>query len=276
MKKKNLILINLLLVASLFCYAEDYYWVGGQGTWSDLNSWRTTNGQIPNEVPDGSDNVIFNENSFLHPFDTVFILTGNPTCNNFTWENIQDTVVIKGGSYTTTFSIYGSVTLHPKLINSYFGKIFLMSDLPGTTITCAGSKFAFDVYFKGNGEWILQDTLFLYDSTDWKVIIFGDEDGNFITDDEGNVLTWASAGGIGMKGSKKGTAYAGGLAAQNAASKAIKNNGLRRVRVRVNGPGSSRETAVRSLEAEGLEVISVQDITSIPHNGCRPPKARRV
>jgi len=97
-----------------------------------------------------------------------------------------------------------------------------------------------------------------------------------ITDDDGNVLTWASAGGIGMKGSKKGTAYAGGLAAQDAAKKAIKNNGLRKVRVRVKGPGSSRETAVRSLEAEGLEIISVQDITTIPHNGCRPPKARRV
>jgi len=97
-----------------------------------------------------------------------------------------------------------------------------------------------------------------------------------ITDDEGNVLTWATAGGIGMKGSKKGTAYAGGLAAQEAARKAIKNNGLRKVRVRVKGPGSSRETAVRSLEAEGLEIVSVQDITAIPHNGCRAPKARRV
>jgi small subunit ribosomal protein S11 len=97
-----------------------------------------------------------------------------------------------------------------------------------------------------------------------------------ITDEDGNVLTWASAGGVGMKGSKKGTAYAGGLAAQNAARKAIKNNGLRRVIVRVKGPGSSRETAVRSLEAEGLEIVSVQDITTIPHNGCRAPKVRRV
>ncbi len=97
-----------------------------------------------------------------------------------------------------------------------------------------------------------------------------------ITDEEGNVLTWATAGGIGMKGSKKGTAYAGGLAAQTAARKVIKNNGMRKVRIRVKGPGSSRETAIRSLEAEGLEIISVQDITAIPHNGCRPPKARRV
>jgi small subunit ribosomal protein S11 len=97
-----------------------------------------------------------------------------------------------------------------------------------------------------------------------------------ITDEEGNVLTWATAGGIGMKGSKKGTAYAGGLAAQDAARKAIKNNGMRRVLVRVKGPGSSRETAIRSLEAEGLEITSIQDVTAIPHNGCRPPKARRV
>lgn len=97
-----------------------------------------------------------------------------------------------------------------------------------------------------------------------------------ITDETGNVLTWATAGGIGMKGSKKGTAYAGGLAAQDAARKAIKSNGMRKVIVKVKGPGSSRETAVRSLEAEGLEIISIQDITAIPHNGCRPPKARRV
>ena len=97
-----------------------------------------------------------------------------------------------------------------------------------------------------------------------------------ITDEEGNVLTWATAGGIGMKGSKKGTAYAGGMAAQDAARKAIKNNGMRKVKVRVKGPGSSRETAIRSLESEGLEIVSIQDITPIPHNGCRAPKTRRV
>lgn len=97
-----------------------------------------------------------------------------------------------------------------------------------------------------------------------------------ITDEEGNVLTWATAGAIGMKGSKKGTAYAGGLAAQDAARKVMKNNGMRRVKVRIKGPGSSRETAIRSLEAEGLEITSIQDITAIPHNGCRAPKARRV
>jgi len=88
--------------------AEDYFWVGGQGAWSDLNSWRTITGQIPNEVPDATDNVIFNENSFIAPFDTVFILTGNPTCKNFTVQNIQDTIVFYGGSGTTTFMVYGS------------------------------------------------------------------------------------------------------------------------------------------------------------------------
>ncbi len=97
-----------------------------------------------------------------------------------------------------------------------------------------------------------------------------------ITDEQGNVLTWASSGTIGMKGSRKGTAYAGGLAAQQAARKAMKNNDLRNVRVRVKGPGSSRETAIRSLESEGLNITSIQDITPIPHNGCRPPKPRRV
>ncbi len=97
-----------------------------------------------------------------------------------------------------------------------------------------------------------------------------------VTDEQGNVLASASAGEIGMKGSRKGTAYAGGLAAQEAARKAVRGNGVRKVHVKVNGPGSSRETAVRSLEAAGLEVLSIQDVTPIPHNGCRAPKPRRV
>ncbi|MBN2407963.1 MAG: 30S ribosomal protein S11 [Elusimicrobia bacterium] len=97
-----------------------------------------------------------------------------------------------------------------------------------------------------------------------------------ITDETGCVLTWASAGSIGMKGSRKGTAYAGGLAAQEAAKKAIKENGIRNVIVKVKGPGSSRETAIRSLEAQGLEILSVQDITPVPHNGCRSARPRRV
>ncbi len=173
MKNKNIFLISLLLLSSLFIYAEDYYWVGGTGIWSDLNSWRSVNGQIPNEVPDSDDNVIFNEYSFIHPFDTVFILTQNPVCKNMTWVNIQDTVVIKGGSNTTTFSIYGSLTLHPNIVNNYFGKIYFMSDAPGNTISCAGSRIAYDIYFKGNGEWILQDTLLMSDTIAWEAMIFG-------------------------------------------------------------------------------------------------------
>lgn len=97
-----------------------------------------------------------------------------------------------------------------------------------------------------------------------------------ITDNSGNVLTWSSSGTVGMKGSRKGTSYAGGLAAQEAARNAIKNNKMSKVKVRVKGPGSSRETAIRSMESEGLQIMSIQDITPIPHNGCRPPKPRRV
>ena len=118
-----------MLVSFFQVFSEDYYWVGGQGDWSDLNSWRTINGSIPNEVPDAEDNVIFNQNSFLNDYDTVFILTGNPVCNNFTFVNIQDTVVIIGGNPNSTFSIYGSLTFHPKVINDYMGKISFMSKL---------------------------------------------------------------------------------------------------------------------------------------------------
>lgn len=171
MKKKNILLLSLLLFVALFSFADDYYWVGGKGAWSDINSWRLANGQIPNEIPDATDDVIFNQNSFLLPHDTVFILTGNPTCKNFTWVNIQDSVVISGGSDITTFSIYGSITLHPKIINNYYGKMFLLSDSPGNTISCAGSRFSYDVYLKGSGEWILQDTLLILDSILWKPVI---------------------------------------------------------------------------------------------------------
>ena len=172
MKNKNIILLNLLLLASIFGHAEDYFWVGGKGTWSQLTSWRFANGQIPNEVPDQYDNVIFNEFSFLQPFDTVFILTQNATCKSMTWENIQDTVVIMGGSITSTLNIHGSLTLHPKIVNYYHGKIFFNSDSQGNTISCAGSRIAYDIYFKGNGEWILQDTLLMMDTMPWRSVIF--------------------------------------------------------------------------------------------------------
>ncbi|HEX9638869.1 MAG TPA: 30S ribosomal protein S11 [Acidobacteriota bacterium] len=96
-----------------------------------------------------------------------------------------------------------------------------------------------------------------------------------ITDPEGNVLSWSSAGSIGFKGSRKGTPFAAQLAAQTAGNKA-KEHGIRRLDVLVKGPGSGRESAIRSLQAIGIEVRSIKDATPIPHNGCRPPKRRRV
>ena len=96
-----------------------------------------------------------------------------------------------------------------------------------------------------------------------------------ITDVEGNVIAWSSAGGIGFKGSRKGTPYAATQAAISAGNTA-KTYGLRSVEVRVKGPGSGRESAIRALQTVGIEVKSIRDITPIPHNGCRPTKRRRV
>ena len=96
-----------------------------------------------------------------------------------------------------------------------------------------------------------------------------------ITDTGGNVLAWSSAGGVGFKGSRKGTPFAATQAAVNAANTA-KTYGLRSVEVWVKGPGSGRESAIRALQTVGIEVKLIRDITPIPHNGCRPPKRRRV
>lgn len=96
-----------------------------------------------------------------------------------------------------------------------------------------------------------------------------------LTDTQGNTLSWASAGGLGFKGSRKSTPYAAQMAAETA-TKAAQIHGLKAVDVFVKGPGSGREAAVRSLNATGLEVISITDVTPVPHNGCRPPKKRRV
>jgi small subunit ribosomal protein S11 len=96
-----------------------------------------------------------------------------------------------------------------------------------------------------------------------------------ITDAEGGVVAWASAGTVGIKGSKKSTPFAAQVAASNVAQRA-REMGLERVDVFVKGPGSGRETAIRALQAAGLEVGSIKDVTPIPHNGCRPPKRRRV
>jgi small subunit ribosomal protein S11 len=96
-----------------------------------------------------------------------------------------------------------------------------------------------------------------------------------ITDLEGNVVAWSSAGTLGFKGSRKGTPFAAQQAA-TAAAAAAKDVGLRSCEVRVKGPGSGRESAIRSLQAAGIEIKSIRDVTPIPHNGCRPPKRRRV
>ena len=96
-----------------------------------------------------------------------------------------------------------------------------------------------------------------------------------ITDLDGNTLSWASAGNVGFKGSRKSTPFAAQLAAEQAARRA-QEHGVRKVDVFVKGPGSGRETAIRSLQAAGLEIQGIQDVTPVPHNGCRPPKRRRV
>lgn len=96
-----------------------------------------------------------------------------------------------------------------------------------------------------------------------------------LTDPNGNVLSWASAGQAGFKGSRKSTPYAAQIAAEQAARKAMEH-GLRQVEVHVKGPGSGREAAIRALQASGLLVLSIKDSTPVPHNGCRPPKRRRV
>lgn len=96
-----------------------------------------------------------------------------------------------------------------------------------------------------------------------------------ITDPKGDTISWASAGAIGFKGTKKGTPFAAQIAAETAAKKAMEH-GMRTVDVLVKGPGPGRETAIRSLQAAGLEIQLIRDVTPVPHNGCRPPKRRRV
>lgn len=96
-----------------------------------------------------------------------------------------------------------------------------------------------------------------------------------ITDTEGNSISWSSAGNVGFKGSRKSTPFAAQLAAETAAKVAM-DHGMRQVEVYVKGPGAGREAAIRSLQAAGLEVNAIKDVTPIPHNGCRPPKRRRV
>ena len=96
-----------------------------------------------------------------------------------------------------------------------------------------------------------------------------------VTDSSGNIVVWTSAGAVGFKGTKKGTPFAAQSAAELAAKRAIER-GVKEVNVLVKGPGAGRETAIRALQAAGLEINSIKDVTPIPHNGCRPPKRRRV
>ncbi|GGH74786.1 30S ribosomal protein S11 [Compostibacillus humi] len=96
-----------------------------------------------------------------------------------------------------------------------------------------------------------------------------------ITDKQGNAIGWSSAGALGFKGSRKSTPYAAQMAAETAAKSAIEN-GMKTLEVTVKGPGAGREAAIRSLQAAGLEVTAIVDVTPVPHNGCRPPKRRRV
>ena len=97
-----------------------------------------------------------------------------------------------------------------------------------------------------------------------------------ITDRQGNALTWATSGGSGFRGSRKSTPFAAQVAAERAGKAAVENYSLKNVDVRVNGPGPGRESAVRALNSCGLKVSNITDVTPIPHNGCRPPKRRRV
>jgi len=96
-----------------------------------------------------------------------------------------------------------------------------------------------------------------------------------ISDMEGHILAWSSAGNVGFKGSRKSTPYAAQMAAEAAARRAMEH-GVRKVDVQVKGPGSGRETAIRSIQNTGIEVTGIKDVTPVPHNGCRPPKRRRV
>ena len=97
-----------------------------------------------------------------------------------------------------------------------------------------------------------------------------------VTDLQGNALSWASSGGLGFRGSRKSTPYAAQMCAETAAKAAIDACGLKTVEVYVKGPGQGREAAIRALQSAGLEVVMIKDVTPIPHNGCRPPKRRRV
>jgi len=169
---KNLICFLLLFsICNTVISQDNYYWEGGQGNWSDLNSWRTENGQIPISVPGANDNVIFNEESFINEFDTVYIDILNPSCKSMIWENIPFTVVLAGDSESSTLSVNGSIKFHLNVINIYKGTVDFISTEAGNTIELNGNHFMNDIQFNGNGgEWSLMDDL-----------VFGNDDASLDT-----------------------------------------------------------------------------------------------
>ena len=142
--------------------ATDYYWIGGQGQWTDLNNWNTENGLIPSEVPNASNDVYFNENSFTQTGDTVFVNSINPVCKSMIWENIPFEVVFYCDSLNSELDIYGSLQLHQNTKNAFNGIIRFKSNQSGNSILLGGNQLNHDVYFDGQGgEWTLLDDLFL-------------------------------------------------------------------------------------------------------------------
>jgi len=152
----------LFLLSNTVLSQEDYYWDGGQGNWSSLNSWRLENGFIPAVLPSVLDNVIFNENSFEQQLDTVFIDILNPACNSMIWENIPFNVVLAGVSESSILSINSSLKFHQNVINTFTGEVDFISTQPVNTIEMNGNQFINDIWFNGEGgEWILMDDLLL-------------------------------------------------------------------------------------------------------------------
>ncbi len=170
MSKYFLLLLIFGITTTIFSQ-ENYYWNGGQGNWSDVNNWRLENGLMPERIPGEFDNVIFYEESFLFPYDTVYIDINNASCNNMKWVNISSPVVLSASNSTILY-IYGSLTLHSNFINNFWGEIHF-SSIPGDnnsinkedsdTIRSAGSVFLNHIRLIGVDDYIvLADDLEFY------------------------------------------------------------------------------------------------------------------
>jgi gliding motility-associated-like protein len=167
----NRILLSLIILISFSFQSlsqEDYYWVGGQGVWSNINNWKTSSGLTPTTLPTNQNTVIFNENSQFSNLDTVFILMSNPVCKSMIWQNLTDTVVMFGGADTTNLSIFGSLEFNEKLVNAYKGRTQFFSNSQGNTIKTNSVQFNNSIIFEGTGQWILQDTLIVWDGSNWQ------------------------------------------------------------------------------------------------------------